>query len=388
MAADPHKLVELLKRSGRLNNPLYEEAFARVHRHLFLPEFAPDRVYVDEAIVTKLDKSGYAFSSSSQPSMMIQMFEQMGLAPGMNVLEIGTGSGYNAALMQHIVSQAPGGRVTTVEIDNDIARRAERALHRAGYASVLVVEDDGAAGYSPRASYDRILVTAGLWDLSAAWVRQLKSNGVLVAPVQVDGFQASGAFRFDAGGALVSTQNLPCRFVYMRGIGAPPELTRRVGSSDLRLIGEAQRQLDTAQIHSLLSDDPQLESQLVEAILSDDFWSKFAPYAILNPPADAVVTLYYIDESIRAYGMEGTGVALFTPGSACFVPDDTIGRAFNFGGADAFLMVSTLVQQWREAGRPGVRQLNLRFVPAGSPPPDGVHVLPRVEHDLHAWFTP
>lgn len=387
MAPNPKQLVEYLKSVGRLKNPLYEKAFLQVPRHIFLPDFAPDRVYVDEAIVTKLDSSGYAVSSSSQPSMMLQMFEQMQLGRGMNVLEIGTGTGYNAALMHYIVNREAGGRVTTIEIDADLARRAERALHRAGFAGVLVVTGDGAAGYAPRANYDRILVTAGLWDLPAAWVRQLKHDGVLVAPVQVDGFQLSASFRFDSENTLLSTENLPCRFVYMRGVGAPPDLTRRVGGTDLRLIGQNQRTLDTASLHTLLTSDQPLEMQLVDVINNDEFWTKLAPYALLKPSDEAIVSVFYVDEKIKAYGMEGTGIACFTPGSACFLPDNTIGKAYLFGGADAFLYMDSVIKEWRKLHKPGVRQLNLRFVPAGTPAPGGVTALPRGENDLHLWFN-
>jgi len=90
-------------------------ALRDVPRHLFLPELRPEVAYIDDAIVTKRDESGRAISSSSQPAMMAIMLVQLDLAPGQRVLEIGAGTGYNAALMRHIIGGS--GQVTSVDID-------------------------------------------------------------------------------------------------------------------------------------------------------------------------------------------------------------------------------------------------------------------------------
>jgi protein-L-isoaspartate(D-aspartate) O-methyltransferase len=98
-------LVDRLKCAGYIHTPAVEAAFRAVPRHLFLPAVAPDTVYTDEAIPTKrLD--GKAVSSSSQPAIMAIMLEQLDLHPGHRVLEIGAGTGYNAALMAHIVGDS------------------------------------------------------------------------------------------------------------------------------------------------------------------------------------------------------------------------------------------------------------------------------------------
>jgi len=109
-------LVEQLKREGCITSAPVEAAFRAVRRHLFLPGTPLDQVYRDEAIPTKRER-GVPISSSSQPAIMAVMLEQLGLRPGQRVLEVGAGTGYNAALMSHIVGA--GGRVVTVDIDGE-----------------------------------------------------------------------------------------------------------------------------------------------------------------------------------------------------------------------------------------------------------------------------
>src|SRR5215210_2312005 len=135
-AALHQALVDQLARAGLIRTPRVEAAFRAVPRHLFLPGLALDKVYSDVAIPTKhLDD--VPISSSSQPAIMAIMLEQLGLEPGHRVLEIGAGTGYNAALMAHIVGAT--GRVITLDIDEDIVDNARRHLAAAGCDQVQVV---------------------------------------------------------------------------------------------------------------------------------------------------------------------------------------------------------------------------------------------------------
>src|SRR5207245_8982442 len=111
------RVGEELIASGCVPSPGVEGAFRAVPRHLFVPGVDPTEVYADRAIQTKRAPNGRGISSSSQPSIMAIMLEQLGLAPGMRVLEIGAGTGYNAALLAHLVGEQ--GHVTTVDIDPD-----------------------------------------------------------------------------------------------------------------------------------------------------------------------------------------------------------------------------------------------------------------------------
>ena len=156
-------LIERLKQTGAIQSNRVETAFRSVPRHIFLP-MPLEKVYQDEAIITKrLD--GQAISSSSQPAIMAVMLEQLDLEPGHRVLEIGAGTGYNAALMAKLVGET--GQVITVDIDEDTVENARQ--HLATASAVQVICADGWFGYPAAAPYDRIILIVGAWDIASAW---------------------------------------------------------------------------------------------------------------------------------------------------------------------------------------------------------------------------
>ncbi len=181
------RLVEQLRAGGSIRTIGVATAFAEVHRELFIPEVVAERdleaVYRDEAYVTKKDAQGMPLSSSSQPAMMAQMLELLEPALGQRVLEIGAGTGYNAALLSRLVG--PSGKVVTVDVDPEIAERARRALRAEG-APVEVAVGDGRQGLEEGAPYDRIMVTASAQEIPRAWLEQLADGGRLVVPVRLD----------------------------------------------------------------------------------------------------------------------------------------------------------------------------------------------------------
>src|SRR5947199_5763385 len=126
-------LIEQLEREGVLRDPGVRAAMLRVPRHCFLPDEPLERAYANDAIATKF-ADGVSISSASQPSIVTLMLEQLALAPGMHVLEIGAGTGYNAALLRTLVG--PTGRVTTVDIDADITYAAREHLASVGCTDV------------------------------------------------------------------------------------------------------------------------------------------------------------------------------------------------------------------------------------------------------------
>jgi len=381
-------LVDTLKKKGDLMDSALEEAFLAVPRHLFLPDVPLDKVYADEAIATKREPDGTVLSSSSQPSMMALMLRQLRLRPGDNVLEIGTGTGYNAAIMQYLVGDT--GSVTTVELDKELANEARVHLQHARIGNnVTVVDADGAMGYAPRASYDRIIATAGVWDIPPAWIKQLKPNGILVAPLWIEGGQVSAAFTLQPDGSLYSARNLPCGFITLRGIAAGPNLQRHVSGSALTLSTSEANRIDGAALHSLLSADAEI-SHLLTSMSAEDYWNGFTTYLAINPPEGYLFAFYAVGEKQQAYGLESSGFALITAGSACFVPFNGNGIAHHFGGADAFLAMQDALNAWNEAGRPGSANLRLQLLPKKTTQPIELKPLSRLYsreyHDLFVWL--
>lgn len=223
-------LVDHLLASGALNRPEVAAAFRAVPRHLFLPDLPPDEVYRDEAIPTKME-AGRAISSSSQPAIMAIMLQQLGLAPGQRVLEIGAGTGYNAALLGRLVE--PGGQVITIDIDDDIAEAARAHLAASGSSNVRVVCADGGNGYPSGAPYDRIILTVGAWDIAPAWYEQLRPGGRLVLPLRMaSGPQESVGFdkpRVGVEPKFISQSMFGCGFMLLRGEFTSSETIVAVG---------------------------------------------------------------------------------------------------------------------------------------------------------------
>jgi protein-L-isoaspartate(D-aspartate) O-methyltransferase len=212
-------LVEALKSKGFIHTRSVEDAFRSVLRHTFLPSEPLAKVYADQSIAIKVGGRDGTLSSSSQPTIMAIMLEQLGLEPGHTVLEIGAGSGYNAALMAHIVGET--GQVITIDIDQDLADAARKHLAAAGTHRVQVVCVDGGYGYVGAAPYDRIILTVGAWDIAPAWWEQLGPGGRLVLPLSLPGGQKSIAFERE-GEHLSSLSVRDCGFVRLRGAFADP----------------------------------------------------------------------------------------------------------------------------------------------------------------------
>lgn len=386
---DTAALIAALDKLNAFPNARIRAAFAAVPRAFFLPTMPDEEVNADRAVITKRDTTGAPISSSSQPTMMALMLEQLDLQAGMNVLEIGAGTGYNAAIMQTLVGRE--GHVTTVELDQDVADQARDNLQRAGFGAVNVVHADGAGGYAPRAAYDRIICTATAWDVPSAWIKQLKARGRLVTPIQVHASQVSAAFNVLEDGTLYSDHNLPCRFVLMRGTWGVPDLVRQIGSSALTLWSLDADDIDGARLHLLLGEDHDV-SYLSEPMTAELIWSGLMPYTMLNAPRDVTLATFFIAEGQRAYGMDaGSGYAIISPASAVFVPYQDQGGAHTFAGADAFLTAQSMLDEWNMIGRPGVENLRLHLRPresgASDRPPYG-RLFQRVEHELHVWLQP
>jgi protein-L-isoaspartate(D-aspartate) O-methyltransferase len=181
------ELVEELRVKGVIRSDRVEAAFLTVPRERFVPDVVAERgleaVYRDEALVTKRDSRGLPLSSSSQPALMAEMLELLAPRLGDRVLEIGAGTGYNAALLTHLVG--PKGHVTSVDVDAALVRAARRSLRAAGYRASVAVAD-GRDGHPDAARYNRMIVTACADEIPRAWFEQLADGGLLELPLRLD----------------------------------------------------------------------------------------------------------------------------------------------------------------------------------------------------------
>lgn len=180
-------------------------AMARVPRDEFVPAEYQDRAYEDTPLPIGLDQT------ISQPYIVGLMTEQLRLKRTDRVLEIGTGSGYQAAMVAEIAAE-----VFTVEIHRELAERARATLERLGYANVHVRHDDGYRGWPEEAPFDAAIVTCAASHLSEAVARQLKEGGRVVAPITENHHQTLYCYqkRFNE---LRPTAVIPVMFVPMTG---------------------------------------------------------------------------------------------------------------------------------------------------------------------------
>lgn len=148
------------------------EALVKVPRHLFVPEALWHQAYSDRPLPI-----GYG-QTISQPYIVALMTEALELQGDERVLEVGTGSGYQAAILAELAKQ-----VYSVERMPELARRARRILDRLGYGNVLIRVGDGSKGWPERAPFDAIIVTAGAPKVPKALLQQLKVGGRMVIPV-------------------------------------------------------------------------------------------------------------------------------------------------------------------------------------------------------------
>ncbi len=194
-----HRLVTAIEEIRKKPlQPSAREAFLHVPRHLFVDAyyegkeqlFAPAKqdeecwyhwlaqIYRDEALVTQRDERAMPTSSSSQPSVMAGMLEALDIQPGQTILEIGTGTGYNAALLAKLVEDPH--LITTVDIDPMLIEGARSRLEQAIGSGMTIEVHNGIDGYTSQAPYDRIIATGSFFPVPRAWIEQLKPEGKLV----------------------------------------------------------------------------------------------------------------------------------------------------------------------------------------------------------------
>lgn len=374
-------LVDQVRQQGAATDPLVLDALRTVPRHLFLPDLSPEQAYRDEAIVTKRDEDGRPISSSSQPTIMAIMLDQLGVKRGQRVLEIGAGTGFNAALLAHIVGER--GHVTSVDLDADTIERARENLDAAGCSNVDLVAGDGALGHPEGAPYHRIIATVGVWDLAPAWRDQLRPGGRLVVPLDLHGVQRTVAFELD-GDHWTSTNAQPCGFMRMRGPFAGPEKNYRVSDS-VTLSLPADRAVDPEALADVLTEPPTVigtgtapsVSQLFDGLslwlaVREPRWCALSEMAGRETPLLRDAPLSAPESTVTAGVLGDDGVAVLSR-------KDGELTVLGYGNDAVANDLLAHIQAWESAGRPGTDGLRIDAYPAGVTAPDGEFVIEKGE---------
>ena len=203
-AADRQRMVDEQLQGRDIRSAPVLEAMRRVPRHLFVPEDERGGAYTDYPLPI-----GYG-QTISQPYIVAFMTEALEVGKHHRVLEIGTGSGYQAAVLAELVRE-----VFTIEIVPALADRSRTTLQELGYKNVHVRAGNGYLGWPDQAPFDRIIVTAAPDEIPPALIDQLAMNGLMAIPVGI-GDQTLSVLRRTPSG-MVTLKTLPVRFVPMTG---------------------------------------------------------------------------------------------------------------------------------------------------------------------------
>ncbi|MET9611772.1 methyltransferase, FxLD system [Kitasatospora indigofera] len=208
-------LVDEIIKEGRVRTPRIENTMRTVARHLFVPKAPLEQAYANWTVDIKQDTDGTSISCASQPGIVGLMLEQLQPQPGNKILELGAGTGYNAALLAHLTG--PTGHVTTIDVDTDLVEGARSHLVAAGFDNVTVLQRDGALGHPDGAPYDRIIATVGAHGIPHAWLTQLAPDGLLLVPQRLRGsVSRSIAYKRRPDGVWASTGSEMNTFMPLR----------------------------------------------------------------------------------------------------------------------------------------------------------------------------
>lgn len=297
--------------------------------------------YRDESLVTQLDGhltadrttglvTGVPTSSSTTPTTVLGMLEQLDVADDDSVLEIGTGTGYSGALMCHRLGED---NVTTVEVDPQVAARADAALEVAGH-STWTVTGDGLLGHPARAPYDRVIATCAVRRIPYTWVRQTKPGGIVLATV--------GSWPYGTGLAKVAVND--------------------DGSAEGQIIGRSSFMHARAQAPSHLTGDLSARTAYADTerlarippLLLDEWMPAFM--AQLATPGAQFVRATTGDgtENRYLFDAERESFAAFT--------EDTEGWTVRQGGPIALWdVIEETLTAWQDAGSPDIASVRLHI---------------------------
>lgn len=197
-----NNMVRMQLEARDINHQQTLEAMRKVERHLFVPRQYQKRAYEDNPLPI-----GYN-QTISQPYIVASMTQLLEPNKDDCVLEIGTGSGYQAAVLAEIVKE-----VYTIEIVKDLGERTKKLMHRLGYNNVTVIIGDGYQGFEAKAPFDAIIVTAASKDIPPPLIKQLKEGGKMIIPVGSPSEVQTLVLLQKRSGKITKTKLIQVRFV-------------------------------------------------------------------------------------------------------------------------------------------------------------------------------
>jgi len=363
------ELVEDLTAEGVLGEP-WRAAFLAVPREVFIPEViwrrdgddlvalhrAEDpqewlrRAYGPRYVITQVDDGSPAgpdgrgrvpTSSASRPDIVALMLQAGQVQPGMRVLEIGTGTGYTAALLAHYLGAS---NVTTIEVDPLLAARAQAALATAGYGEVTVLTGDGAHGHPAGAPFDRVLPTAAAPRVPYAWVAQTRPGGLVVTPWG-SAYKPAGLLSLSVnsdGTATGGLINTTISFMELRDQRTPrPEITEVVRDTDIPEVS------DTDLHASYVGND---DAPFAVALQVSDCHVEY----VAATDDDGHWCVWFLDPRSRSWARFD-----YHPGTRRW-------PVHQFGPRRLWDEITTAYHRWEQLGRPAATRWQFTITPHGQ----------------------
>jgi protein-L-isoaspartate(D-aspartate) O-methyltransferase len=357
-------LVQTLSDRGLLRSPACRRAFTRVPRHRFIPTAPLAAAYhADIALptLTRETEGGEEWLSSiSAPNVVAENLGALRLRRGLRVLEIGAGSGYNAALLAEI---AGAENVLSVDLDPEVVEMARGQLAAAGYDRVRVEVADGWDGFPAGAPYDRIIGTVGVDDLPPAWWEQLREGGMLVMWLSFRCIQLSLSFRKREGRLLSEKAGLVWS-INMRG-KQPRQMDHPLGDR-LTVIHDS---LDAAVLPALdaILDGP-AEPLPLPAPVPPGFGWDFCCFLALSHPLAMSIKAARLKALLL--GETAHSIVDLERGQMAVVGGEfgSPARCVCFGGMVIGEEMRRLVDQWSALGQPRADRLMLAGYPRTTTP--------------------
>jgi protein-L-isoaspartate(D-aspartate) O-methyltransferase len=357
------------------------DAFYKVPRHLFTPiiyeeiNSADDKealkevvinynqpnpetlkkIYVDTPLVI-LAKENKVISTSSQPLVMSLMLRDLKIKPGNKVFEIGTGSGYNAALMA--VLSGDSKNIISSEFNKEVVELAINNLKRAGYENIEVIAGDGGVGYSKRAPYDNIIATCGAPNIP--WTNQLSENGTIAMPLVTRGIETLCSLTKQSDGTLKGHLSLFVRFLHLEGVYSDKQhFSKNIASLQRIVETRAEKNNDASkELEEILVLDNGEDKAL--SLQKSKKRSKFEFFLALTDE-NAMTYISDIKNHERGYALWHTGKEASKHGLAVIFSKEII----SFGNEATTKMMIDSFNYWKKLGEPGINDYEISFYPTG-----------------------
>lgn len=170
-----NELIKIMRNSGYLNDSKIESAIRKYPRHEFVPKTFLDIAYENIPIPLMKDQT------VSQPIVVSKMTEWLNVSDGQKILEVGSGSGWQSAILSFLVGEK--GRIFSIDRHSELVEFAKKNLSKLGISNVEVILSDGSLGFSKESPFDRIIVTAACKKVPPPLLEQLTTDGLLIAPI-------------------------------------------------------------------------------------------------------------------------------------------------------------------------------------------------------------